>query len=342
MKPARNLFPRIVDRDNLRLAFYRAQRGKRDRIDVRTFAANLEDNLQLLSRDLTAGYVPLDQPAQFEIRDPKPRLITAPSFRERVLHHAIMNVCEPVFEQWLIHDTYACRVGKGRIAALHRAQSFSRRAKYALKLDMRKYFDSIPHARLQRLLRRRIADASLLNLFDQIISAYATEPGRGLPIGSLTSQHLANFYLGHFDRWVKEENRCRFYLRYMDDCAVWADSRAELRDLAERIALFLKTQLGLTPRQPACIYPTTCGIELLGCRILPTHLALNERSRRRYRKKMTQLEADFAHGMFSDQELQQRATSLTAFTWSGGVKSWHYRSRVVQELLVDDQEARTG
>ena len=215
-----NLMEKILARDNLRLAYAKAVRGKRGKTDARAFGAALEDNLQQMSNQVRDGTFPLGVCHQFTIYDPKQRLITAPCFRERVLHHAIMNVCEPVFERWLIHDTYACRAGKGRVAALQRAQHFARRNPFFLNMDIRKYFDSIPHQRLYEKLCRLFKDSALLELFRQILDSHSSSQ-RGLPIGSLTSQHFANFYLGHLDRFVKEHLRVRGYVRYMDDFVIW-------------------------------------------------------------------------------------------------------------------------
>jgi retron-type reverse transcriptase len=201
VKRAGNLLERITERENLRLAFYRAMAGKRDRADVREFAAHLEGNLQRVADRLTrSGKASILRSAsgaffgytQFTIHDPKERLITAPSFADRVLHHAVLNVCEPVFERYLIDDTFACRRGKGRVAALQRAVHFSAQNAVALKFDIRKYFDSISHEVLLTRLERRFKDRRLLDLFRQIVGGYHTRAGCGLPIGALTSQHFAN------------------------------------------------------------------------------------------------------------------------------------------------------
>jgi retron-type reverse transcriptase len=237
MKRAANLLEQIVERRNLQLAAYRALRGKRDRLDARTFVADLERNLRQMAEQVWAGEFPVGRCTQFTIHDPKKRTITAPCFAERVLHHAIMNICEPLLERFLIDDTYACRRGKGRIAALHRAVRFSARFPAFLKLDVRKYFDSVSHLVLCQRLERRFKDERLLALLWQILDVYHTSPGRGLPIGSLTSQHLANFYLGWFDRFVKEVIRSPGYVRYMDDCVLWGATSAELRQSLARTKL---------------------------------------------------------------------------------------------------------
>ncbi len=342
MKRAGRLLDRITERDNLRLAFYRALRGKRDRWDAREFAAELEANLQRIASEVRSGEVQLGRCTQFTIHDPKKRIITAPCFTERVLHHAIMNVCEPEFERFLIDDTYACRRGKGRIAALRRAVHFSARFPVILKLDMRKYFDSISHEMLHQRLVRRFKDRRLLALFRRLIDSHHTSPGRGLPIGSLTSQHLANFYLGWFDRFVKDVVHSHGYVRYMDDCVIWAAASADLRETIVRCEEFLKRELGLKVKPEPIICPTRHGFDFLGCRVYPSHLKLKRRSRSRFRRRLAELEEAYWRGQITERTLQARATALEAFTTAGGTKSWHFRTRVLQRLEVSGHWARTG
>src|SRR5262249_35999861 len=180
MRRAGHLFERIVDRENLRLAVHKALRGKRSKQDARAFVARLDENLESMRAAIVSGEIALGEYHQFTIFDPKQRLITAPCFRERVLHHAIMNVCEPVFERWLIADTFACRRGKGRLAALHRARDFAGRSAFFLKLDVRKYFESISHEILAAGLERLFKDRRLMLLLRRILAGFASTPGRGL------------------------------------------------------------------------------------------------------------------------------------------------------------------
>jgi len=302
----------------------------------------LENNLGALADGIWSGQYPVGRCTQFIIHDPKKRTITAPCFAERVLHHAIMNVCEPVFERLLIDDTYACRRGKGRIAALHRAMDFSARYPVILKLDMRSYFDSISHELLHQQLKRRFKDRRLLQLFDRISDGYETNPGCGLPIGSLTSQHFANFYLAGFDRFVKEELGSRGYVRYMDDCVIWSTSASQLRRILARCEEFLVRDLRLHINRDPLIRSTRNGFEFLGCRVFPTHLQLNHRSRQRFRRRLRNLEEAFVRGLISERALQARATALCAFATAGGTKSWKFRTRVIQQMPVSGQRLEPG
>ena len=201
MKRAGNLYRLIVEPDNLRLAFCKAVKGKHDRLEVIGFRENLEENLQKIRHQLLLHAPDIGHYRFFRIHDPKPRSICAASFPERVLHHAIMNICEPILDSYAICDSYACRKNKGCHKALARARHFARNNNWYLKLDIRKYFDSIDHDVVMRLLSRRFKDRELLLLFEKLLATYHVELDKGLPIGSLISQHLANFYLGLFDHW---------------------------------------------------------------------------------------------------------------------------------------------
>ena len=156
----------------------------------------------------------------FRILDPKPRLIHAPGFPDRVLHHAIMAHAGPVLDRGLVDDTYACRTGKGTLAAVQRACAQAGRFAWFAQIDIRAYFASIGHERLLALLQRRFRDRDLLALLRRIVGAHQPTAGCGLPIGTLTSQYFANFYLNGLDRLLLEHMRVRGYVRYLDD-AVW-------------------------------------------------------------------------------------------------------------------------
>jgi RNA-directed DNA polymerase len=342
MKRTGNLFEQIVERDNLRLAFHKALRGKRDRRDTQQFARCLDQNLEEMAEQVADGTYPLGRYQQFIVHDPKERIITAPCFAERVLHHGIMNVCEPILDRWLIDDTYACRTGRGRLAALERSQSYARRFPYFLKLDVRKYFDSIPHDRLLARLARRFKDRRLLELLGGIIGAFRGSLGRGLPIGSLTSQHFANCYLGGLDRLIKESLRIKGYVRYMDDMALWSDSRSCLRSALTAIDAFLRDELGLELKATPYLNRTDHGMDFLGCRVYRKHMILSRRSRRRFRRKLIRLERSYAGGDIDAAALQQRATAMVAFARSPSVSSWRFRTAVLKQVEVSGQRARTG
>lgn len=336
MKRATGLFDQICTWSNLRAAVGKALRGKRHRADARCFTNSLDQNLQALQQQLLTATFQFGVARQFMIYDPKPRVITAPRFEERVAHHAIMNICEPYLDRALITDTFACRRSKGRERCLLRAQALSRRYPYFLKLDIRKYFDSIPHGHLQEIVSRRFKERRLLDLLATILDSFEVSPGRGLPIGSLISQHLANQYLSVFDRYCQQSAKVAGYVRYMDDMIVWSKSSSVLhRQLAE-FAGFLAVQLSLELKPGSYINRTSQGISFLGSRVFPSHLTLGRRSRKRYRHRLRVLTGLHAAGRISELELQERLTSLTAFTMAAGTQSWTFRAA---ELYTEN---RTG
>ncbi len=340
MKRHGQLLECVAEMENLRQAFYKACRGKRGKAEVLDYGAHLDERLAELRAQLLEGRVPVGRYHYFRIHDPKERLICAASFPERVLHHALMSVCDPILERAAIADSFACRTGKGRTAALARAQEFARRFPWFLKLDVRKYFDSVDHERLRAMLGRKFKDAAVLRLFDEIIASYQTTPDHGLPIGNLTSQHFANFYLAPLDRFAKETLGRVGYVRYMDDFVLWGGSGQELSALRERVREFLAETLGLdlkgasdgsrrgqeaapsiapkirlltSAATAGIINRTTAGMEFLGCRIFPHRLGLARRSKLRFRRKLAAYEQAFAVGQWTELELQQRVTALLAF-----------------------------
>ncbi len=331
MKRHGHLLERIADMENLEWALIRASKGKRHMPDAREYLSNHTVRLAELKEELQSGEIAVGEAHQFTIFDPKERVITAPSFRERVLHHAVMNVCEPLFDRMLIEHSFACRRGRGRVAAVAHAAECARRYQLFLKLDIRKCFDSIPHAKLLELLERRFKDPRLLDLWRRIIGSYATSPGRGLPIGSLTSQHFANFYLGHLDHFVKHELRVRGYARYMDDFALWGDDRQSLLSHRQTIAEWLPNRLGIEPKPNSFLNRTTHGMDWLGTRVFASHVTLNRRSRVRFAQRLSEYERQHAAGHLSEAELQSRATALVAFVTTASVKSWKFREAVLQE-----------
>lgn len=178
MKRANHLMPQIVDKESLYLAFWKARRGKNGVKYVETYRNNLEQNLNQLADDLKSGNISVGNYTYFKIYDPKERLICAARFEERVLHNALMNVCHPFFEKYQINESYASRKNKGTYAALDKALHYQKKYRWFLKLDVRKYFDSIHHQVMQNLLKQRFKESLLLHIFGKIIDSYSSAPNR--------------------------------------------------------------------------------------------------------------------------------------------------------------------
>lgn len=307
------LIGRIADPENLRLAYWKASRHKLDRADAQSFGAGLDDELIALREGILDGTVAVGRHRFFTIHDPKERMICAACFRERVLHHAIINVCEPVFERYQIFHSYACRKGRGRTAAVRQAYEWTRGNGWFIHMDVHKYYDSIRHDLLKRMLHRVFKDDGLLRLLERIMDAYAVEPGRGLPIGHLTSQYFGNFYLARFDHHAKETLRMPCYIRYMDDMAAWSTDKRELLMLRDMGRQFLAGELGLTLNTRMPLNRTVLGCDLLGYRLYPNAIRLSRRSARRFRRLLTEDEDRWHQGEWDENTLVAHVQPKLAF-----------------------------
>lgn len=313
MKPAENLIELVAEPDNLCLAFWKARRGKESRPEVVAYRSRLGENLRQLRLRLLYGTVEVGRYHTFRIFDPKERIICAADFGERVLHHALMNVCHSHFERFQIFDSYATRPGKGQYAALDRAKGYTRRYGWFCKMDVRKFFDSIGHERLCILLERRFGDARLMEIFRAIICSYESAPGRGLPIGHLTSQYFANFYLAHADHYIKDRLRVRAYVRYMDDMVFWCDDRAEAVRIAALFRDFIAGELGLALK-PLCINSCTHGLPFLGYVLFPGKVRLRSGSKKRFLRKVKRYDMKLCRGEWSQEQYSRHIGPLVAFT----------------------------
>lgn len=313
MKRAGRLFEQICDPDNLRLAWLKAKKGKEGKSEVFRFGKHLSKNLGMLREQLQSGDIEIGNYHFFTIYEPKERLICAASFPERVLHHAIMNVCHPIFEKFQIYHSYATRIGKGQYAALEYAKANQRKFAWFCKLDIRKYFDTISHERLLKLLQKRFKDERLLLLFERIIRSYEVTTARGLPIGNLSSQYFANFYLAASDHYLLEKIRIPAYVRYMDDMVLWHHSRESLIEVQKQLVFYLKGQLGLDCKPP-CINRRDMGLPFLGYVVFPERVRLNKKSKQRFIKKYKFAETMLARNQWSQAEYAGHLIPLIAFT----------------------------
>ncbi|MEJ5224575.1 MAG: reverse transcriptase domain-containing protein [Anaerolineales bacterium] len=309
------MYQDLTSWDNLLLAYHKASRGKRGQPGVAAFEYRLEQELLTLQDELRDFSYRPGRYVNFYIHEPKRRLISAAPFRDRVAHHALCNLIEPLFERGFIFDSYANRIGKGTHRALDRCQQFARRYRYALQCDIRQFFPSIDHAILLDILKRKIADPGALWLCEQILASgagvlseeyemvyfpgddlFAANRPRGLPIGNLTSQFWANVYLNDFDHFVKRELKCPAYLRYVDDFLLFADDTRSL--LGWRTAIIQKmASLRLTlHEESAQVFPVRTGIPFLGFRLYPDHRRLKRRKWIHFRRKYRHLAQNYANG----------------------------------------------
>jgi retron-type reverse transcriptase len=329
MKRHGNLWPTLSSFAELLKASQKAKRGKRFRPDVSKFEYNLEPELWKLQRELQEKTYQPGSYRSFYIYEPKKRLISAPPYRDRIVHHALTGILEPIFEPTFIGDSYACRSGKGTHAAVDRCQHFARRFRYVLKTDIRKLFPSMDHEILKHHIARKIKDPDVLWLVGLIIDhsnpqEYVLDwfPGdellspserrRGIPIGNQTSQFFANVYLDPLDHFVKERLRFKGYVRYVDDFLLFSNDKRQLAEAREQIKQFLTgLRLRLHPRKNT-IFPVKEGIRFLGYRVFPTHRLVVKENVWRFIRRFRTLQQQYSEGETSLPEIRQRLMS-----WSG-------------------------
>jgi len=319
------LLEKVAHFDTLLEAARLASRGKKNTLTVAEFMFDLEGQLFKLQTELLEGSYRPGEFRYFKICDPKERTIAESPFRDRVVHHAICLVLEPLLERRYIHDSYACRPGKGAHRALARAQQYCRRNTHYLKCDVKKYFDSIDHEVLKSLLRRITKDTRLLRILDLIVD----HPGgsKGVPIGNLTSQHFANLYLDRLDHWLKEIGQVQDYLRYMDDFICFGNSKATLHSLRSEVGSFLETHLRLQLKEEVThVASVHQGLSFLGFRIFPSVIRIKSecvtRCRRKIVLRMNQLEmGKISEAKFLD-SVQSLVTHITHGNTLLGRRSW--------------------
>jgi retron-type reverse transcriptase len=348
MKRHGNLWPEITAFANLYQAAQKAQKGKRFRENILAFNYNLEAELLTLKFELeTKTYCP-GAYRTFEIKEPKPRLISAAPYRDRVVHHALCNVIVPLFERTFIHDSYANRKDFGSHRALRRFTQFARSNRYVLQCDICKYFPSIDHAILKALLRRKLKCPSTLWLLDTLIDGsnpqYPTFdyfPGddllaplqrqRGLPIGNLTSQFFANVYLNGFDHFIKEQLQIKHYLRYVDDFALFSDDWQQLasaRPALEHTLAGLRLKIHPIKSQ---LFATQQGANFVGFRVLPDRIRIRRENLRRARRRFRTMQHAYAQGNLDSQALSRSLQSWAAHLKHGD--TWHLRQQIFNSLV---------
>lgn len=329
MKRVGYLIEQIADMDNLRLAFFKAQRGKGIKKEVDDYRKKLDTNLLQLRKELLDGKVNVGCYHLFKIYDPKERMVCAATFRERVLHHALMNVCAPVFERHFVETTYANRTNKGTYKALDTAFKAINKYPYVAKLDVRKYFDHIDHAILMTLINKLFKDRRLLNILRQIIQSYCVEQGKGIPIGNLTSQYFANYYLSPIDHYAKEELKIPIIVRYMDDILMFDNEYESLKEKVVAFQQVVETRL-LLALKPPILQKTEIPISFLGYQISKHKIGLTLRSKKRFKKKYKAIVKAKGNDNYSEQEIQAHLLPLFAFVQHGYTKQ--YRKRILKEV----------
>jgi len=346
MKRHGNLFEVITSWENLCLSAKKAQINKRYRPNVADYHRDLEKNLvRLRERLLSKTYRPGPYREKI-ICEPKVRKISAAPYEDRIVHHALINVLEPIWEPRFIYDSYACRKVKGTHKALVRIEPWMKTCRYVLKCDIRKYFPSIDHDILKSLVRRKIKCRDTLWLVDLIIDnsneQEAVEeyfPGdglfepfarrRGMPIGNQTSQFFANVYLDPMDHFMKDKMRIKRYVRYCDDFLIFGDDKNELFNVRDEISRFLAGLRLKIHKNKSVIIRCEDGVNFLGFRCFPGYIKLKKGNFFRFRKRMKRKVERYGAG-----ELERENLSQSWQSWKGHSK-WG-KTRGLRKKLAEE------
>ena len=345
------MFPHIISWENLWGAYHKAARGKRGKYAAAGFEFHIADRLLALQRELAAETYQPGEYHHFTIHEPKRRKISAAPFRDRVVHPAICNIIEPLFEKRFHPHSYANRVGKGTHRAIDQLQTYSQKYRYALRLDIVKHFPSLDHAILKNELFTVIRDKQVRRLINAILVSgegvladeyemvyfagddlFASIRPRGLPIGNLTSQFWSNCYLNPLDWFINRELGCRAYVRYVDDMALFSDSKKELWQWREQVIHFL-AQLRLTIHlKSAQVNQAASGTPWLGYVVYPTHRKLKRRNAILFRKRLKRNISLYRQGKISFAELDASVQGWINYVRYGD--TWGLRECIFQQHPV--------
>ncbi len=354
MKTYNNLYDSICTLENLEEAYEKAKKGKSGKLYVIQFKINLEEELKKLKEELeTLTYKPRHL-KRFIVRDPKTRTIHASEFRDRVVYHALVNVIGPIFEKTFIYDSYASIINKGTLKAVLRFYQFVRKVTnngklienafdnnnivgYALKADIKHYFRTVAHEVLLNILRRKIADEKVIWLIEQILNNYDFEvPGKGMPLGNLTSQFFANVYLNELDYFVKHQLKIKYYLRYVDDFIILHRDMKVLEDYKNKINDYLINNLKIELHpDKSKILPLRNGLNLVGYRNFYHHKLLRKSNIRKFRYNFNRRLNLYKEGYMDSDEL---IDSLSGWF---GYAMWANTYKMRKEIMKKVDEAKS-
>ena len=360
----RDAFPLITSFEWLEQAYKKARKEKRYRPEVLEFTHNLDENLLRIQTELREGQFTFGPYRKHWVSVPKRRMVMALPFDSRVVQWAIYLLLNPFYDRMMIEDSYACRVGKGSLAAIKRLQYWLRLARnkpgqwYCLKLDISKYFYRIDHAVLMNILRRRITDTRLLELLDNIINCSGERFGLprfaspedtppeewlddvGMPIGNLTSQLFANIYLNELDQHCKHVLHIRHYVRYMDDVIILAPNKRQAHFYRKRIADFLRDELHLDLNNKTAVRPADRPVEFVGYIATARRLKLRKSTVRRIKNSFRAICRKYFSGRLTQEEYRRRVASYQGMI--AHCESGNLRARLNQIYRHEREAAHTS
>lgn len=330
MKIYKEIFRKIISPENLFSAWEKFHKDKKKKRDVQKFEFNLEQNIFKLHKDLKIKRYKHGRYFSFYIRDPKVRHIHKATVRDRVLHHAVFKIINPIFEPTFISNSFSCRIDKGNHKGINKLADTLRKVSknnfkicFVLKCDIKRFFENINHEILLKIIKKKIKDNETIWLTKEIIGSFSP----GLPIGNLTSQLYANIYLNELDQFIKDKLKVKYYFRYTDDFVIASENRDYLENLIIEIQFYLLSELGLElhPKK-IIIRKFNQGVDFLGYLVLPHYRLLRTKTKKRIFKKLKQRIFEYRSDLISRQTLEQ---SLQSYL---GVLSHANTYKLSQEL----------
>lgn len=329
MKRISNIFQKIYDRANIELADDKARKCKRKRYGVRKHDERRAEDNDWLQTLLENGWYQTSKYTTFKIYEPKEReIFRLPYYPDRITHHAIMNILEPIWKKIFTKNTYSCIKGRGIHALVKDLQSDLKNdiegTTYCLKMDIHKFYPSITHSILKDIIKKKIKDKRLLGLLFEIIDS-----ADGVPIGNYLSQYFANLYLAYFDHWVKEELKVKYYYRYADDIVLLGDSKDKLRSWLLAIKIYLTNVLNLSLKENYQIFPVESrGIDYVGYVFRHGYTKLRKKMKQKIFKD---IEA-YKKGEISSEKLQKTLTAY--FGWLKCCNSKNLLKKIYKETGI--------
>jgi len=312
MKTHKNLFNKVCSFENLLLAFKKSQKGSNHKLEVKKYNFLKEKNLLELQEKLISETYEPSAYHYFKISEPKERIISVATFEDRIVHHAIVNILEPIYEKIFYYHSYATRKNKGSHKAVFYAQNCLKSNNWYLKSDIKKYFENISHQLLIDSIKNKISDKKLLNLIIKIIYN-ANSNGIGIPIGNLTSQFFANVFLNSFDDYIKNELKMQFYVRYMDDFVIFSNEKEELKTALNKIEIWLQTNLNLQIKNNATyINSASNGLSFLGTRIFAKTIRIKPENLKRFIKKINEKKFKTQKHLIPENKYEETLNSYNA------------------------------
>lgn len=334
MKRIRIDLEQIAGHANLTLALHKAASGKRHRDPISRFLQQAEKNLNQLAQAILDGRMPYGDFRSFIIHDPKRRTIHAACFEDRVFHHALINLAGPVLERAMLPTSFACRPALGVHRAATTVQQSIRRYGWYGKIDIDSYFACIDQDILLSILLRRFKGQAFEAQLQRLLACYHTQPGKGLPIGSLTSQYFANYYLDGLDRLLNELPEVRAHVRYMDDIVWWCDDKRQVREILFQVQNWLHKQRQLTVKSTWQIQRSDQGIRFCGYRILPGVMRMSIRRKRRYQQRRLYWEHQCRQEWITPAQLQTAYAAVHSITQGTDSLGWRRRNLLQHPALV--------